>query len=186
MATWCKLGFLSRVELCSDTEMPAHQGVLAVNPVSRDDQDDRDWMSSSDRGRFDRIWRTLDNIRRKYPPPEHKRAVEHLRSLAKPLPNTRFRNTSCERKLQALLIELNLKFITHAGIGPYEADVWIPSLKVVAEADGDYWHSLPGAKEKDALRDEYMAGRGIRVCRFTETELKTITSEEVARRIFDQ
>lgn len=41
------------------------------------------------------------------------------------------------------------------------------------EVDGEYWHSKPGAKERDQSKSELAAGRGFRLVRIQEEELKT-------------
>jgi len=50
----------------------------------------------------------------------------------------------------------------------YFYDFTITSLKIIIEFDGDYWHSLPGAKERDIQKQEFIEGRGYKVFRIKE------------------
>lgn len=64
---------------------------------------------------------------------------------------------------------IGFKFRRQAGIGPYIADFYCPSKKLVVELDGPS-HLLPESKAYDAERDDYMKALGIRVLRFTNEE----------------
>lgn len=52
-------------------------------------------------------------------------------------------DTSIEVKVQDFLKQLGIEFITHHHINikySYQCDIFIPSMNMVIECDGDYWH----------------------------------------------
>ena len=81
--------------------------------------------------------------------------------------------TSIERAVAARLAYIGFDFIPEAPFGPYNVDFLIPSMMCVIEADGDYWHSRPGVKARDARKDIYLAELGYRVWRFPEHDIKS-------------
>lgn len=97
--------------------------------------------------------------------------------------NRRIKNkgTSLEKILYEHLCSfINSKelFVSYQ-IGRFLIDVAHPAHKVACEADGEYWHNRPGAKEHDAERDAYLFEKGWLVVRFPESWLmerkKTLT-----------
>lgn len=56
--------------------------------------------------------------------------------------------------------------------GRYLADFCIPSMKVIIECDGDYWHNLPEILERDKKKDLYLKKYGWKVLRFSEREIR--------------
>jgi very-short-patch-repair endonuclease len=63
-----------------------------------------------------------------------------------------------------------LQFYRQKIIGNYIADFYCPKTRLVIEIDGGQ-HYSPEGKEKDRLRDEYMARERIRVVRFSDREV---------------
>jgi len=55
--------------------------------------------------------------------------------------------------------------------GKFIVDAYIPKLNLVIEADGDYWHSLLKAKERDKRKNDYLQEHGFNLLRLTETEI---------------
>ena len=51
-------------------------------------------------------------------------------------------------------------------------DFYIFGTKILVELDGVYWHTRPGARQKDEYYEERAKKCGYRVIRFTDTELK--------------
>ena len=51
-----------------------------------------------------------------------------------------------------------------------ELDIFIPSLNLGIEFDGDYWHSKEGAKEKDERKNRLCEERGIKLLRIKEED----------------
>jgi len=79
--------------------------------------------------------------------------------------------TSIERKVAKILEELNIEFEKQKVISRSIVDFYIPNGNKIIEADGDYWHNLPGAKERDLRRDSFLKDKGYRILRITETEI---------------
>ena len=50
---------------------------------------------------------------------------------------------------------------------PARVDIYVPSARLVVEADGRNWHAKQLAFERDRRRDNALAARGIQVLRFT-------------------
>lgn len=50
---------------------------------------------------------------------------------------------------------------------PARVDIYVPSARLVIEADGRNWHAKQLAFERDRRRDNALAARGIQVLRFT-------------------
>ena len=61
-------------------------------------------------------------------------------------------------------------------------DFLLPN-KIIIQADGDYWHNLPGRKNRDINQDFLLSFKGYKIFRFTETEIKKST-EKCIKRIF--
>lgn len=82
------------------------------------------------------------------------------------------RPNKMELSVRAVLDQLGILYIAEYRIGPYLADMFVPEKQLVIECDGDYWHKRPGAAEKDAKRDAYMAAKGYTVLRLPEKEIQ--------------
>jgi len=52
----------------------------------------------------------------------------------------------------------------------FELDIYIPSLKKAIELDGEYWHSLPGAQERDTRKTQECQEAGIELLRIGYTK----------------
>jgi very-short-patch-repair endonuclease len=63
-------------------------------------------------------------------------------------------------------------FYRQKSIGEYIADFYCPKAKLVVEVDGGQ-HFTDEIIEYDRIRDEYMIGLGLRILRFTNTEVLT-------------
>ena len=48
------------------------------------------------------------------------------------------------------------------------ADFFIPTVNLIIFADGEYWHSLKGAKERDLRQSKYLRNQGYRVWRISD------------------
>jgi len=68
----------------------------------------------------------------------------------------------------------NQKFRRQHPLGIYTADFYCAEEKLVVEVDGDS-HLSDEAKRYDAARDRWMKSQGIRVLRFTCTEVEKCT-----------
>ena len=63
-------------------------------------------------------------------------------------------------------------FYRQKPVGEYIADFYCPKAKLIVEVDGGQHYSNE-IIEYDRVRNEYMAGLGLRVIRFTNTEVLT-------------
>ncbi len=66
--------------------------------------------------------------------------------------------------------KMGIKFRRQFGIGPYVADFYAPHARLVVEVDGSI-HSVPEVQMKDAERQKFLEGLGLRVVRFTVDEV---------------
>lgn len=81
-------------------------------------------------------------------------------------------STSIEIKLYEELKNRGLLFETQKIInGRFIVDAYIPSLNLVIEADGNYWHSLPKVIGRDKSKNAYLKKCGFNLLRLTETEI---------------
>lgn len=55
-------------------------------------------------------------------------------------------------------------------VWPLELDIFIPSLNVALEYDGDYWHSLPDMIERDKLKDKMCKDKNLTLIRVRESD----------------
>ena len=61
----------------------------------------------------------------------------------------------------------------HKGLFPnkqMELDIYLPNLNLGIEFDGDYWHSLEDAKERDERKNKLCEEKGIKLIRIKESE----------------
>lgn len=94
--------------------------------------------------------------------------------------------TDVERLLWSRLRRKQLKGLQvyrQRIIGKYIADFYCPSAKLVIELDGGQHYTDEGL-ERDKIRDEYMKEQGLKVLRFSDTDVfKNI--DGVMQKIFD-
>ena len=87
------------------------------------------------------------------------------------------KDTSIEIKIQNFLKELNIEFFTHQYMKiehGYQCDILIPSLNLVVECDGNYWHKYPTRNDIDNIRTKEMIEKGFKVLRLWEVEIKEL------------
>lgn len=81
--------------------------------------------------------------------------------------------TSIEIALQTEFTRRGLAFAMHRPMfGQFQPDFIFEQKRLVVQADGDYWHNLPGAQERDAFFNETARANGWHVLRFWESEIK--------------
>ena len=83
--------------------------------------------------------------------------------------------TDAERLLWAKIRMKQLKgyqFYRQKPIGDYIVDFFCPRAKLIVEVDGSQ-HFSDETTEYDRIRDEYLSSLGLRVLRFTNTEVLT-------------
>ena len=106
-----------------------------------------------------------------------------LKTLAR---NLRTNMTDAERKLWGKIRKDNVKgkrFYRQKILGNYIVDFYCASAKLVIELDGGQHYKKDG-KEKDSIRDAYLASEGIKVIRFSDLDvLKNL--DGVLQRIYE-
>ena len=92
------------------------------------------------------------------------------------------KDTSIEIKIQNYLKELGIPFFTHQYMKEiehgYQCDILIPSLNLVIETDGDYWHKYPIGRNIDKIRTDELIEKGFKVLRLWECEIKKLGLDE--------
>lgn len=92
------------------------------------------------------------------------------------------RDTSIEIKIQNFLKQLNIDFFTHQYIKQiehgYQCDVLIPSMNLIIECDGNYWHKYPIGREIDKIRTKELIEKGFKVLRLWEHEINNMQLED--------
>ena len=86
------------------------------------------------------------------------------------------KDSSIEVKIQKFLKKLGYEFFTHQYIKEiehgYQCDILIPSMNLVIECDGDYWHKYPIGRDIDKIRTSELIEKGFKVLRLWEHEIK--------------
>lgn len=77
-----------------------------------------------------------------------------------------------ERAIAAKLDELGITYQQqyHIGDDSRRFDFYIPASHVLIEYDGSYWHSIPGAPERDRAKEAFAVANGYRVLRIAEED----------------
>jgi len=91
--------------------------------------------------------------------------------------------TDAEGRLWAKIRVKQLKgcqFYRQKPIGDYIVDFFCPRARLVIEVDGSQ-HFSDEMAEYDRIRDEYLSSHGLRVLRFTNTDVLTHTGEVVEK-----
>jgi len=112
------------------------------------------------------------------------------------------KDTSIEVKVQDFLKQLGIKFLTHQYMKinhGYQCDIFIPSMNIVIECDGDYWHGNPDffkgekvtgkmikQREKDECRTKELIEKGYNVLRLWEHEIRSMNMDEFLNRLSSQ
>jgi very-short-patch-repair endonuclease len=124
--------------------------------------------------------------------PERMKQLARIRKLRKPVDDAHRENARAKRLTQKFptkmttielvisnwLIEEGIKFEMHENVlGRWQPDFTIRSHSLLIQADGDYWHSLPGAEEKDHIFNTAARAIGWRVLRLKEKDIKKFPLE---------
>ena len=87
-------------------------------------------------------------------------------------PNTKFKNTSIELKVEEELKRRKISYQTQHGLGGIAiVDFYLPEYRIVIQCDGDYWHNFPEQKERDERQDKVLISNGVKVHRFWQHEI---------------
>lgn len=96
---------------------------------------------------------------------------------------TRFCSTVCYFKtnsLSATKIEIAVaKILTLLGevyeeqkkFDRWHADFYLPQRNLIIEVDGEYWHSLPKAIDRDKRKDDWFNDNGYKIARIPESKV---------------
>lgn len=104
----------------------------------------------------------------------HRLHLEYWRkgAIAGALASRRANPSSIEVAVCTALDEMGIDYEAQKAIGPYIVDIFFPKINLIVECDGDYWHTLPGAQEKDRRRDTYFRSKGYTVVHLWEHEIR--------------
>jgi len=106
---------------------------------------------------------------------EEKSMLPYKRNLKQHSRQLRENMTGAERHLWAKIRMKQLKgyqFYRQKPIGDYIVDFFCPRAKLVIEVDGSQ-HFSDEMTEYDRIRNEYLSNLGLRVLRFTNTDVLT-------------
>ena len=82
------------------------------------------------------------------------------------------KETSIEKEIERELKKRKIKYRKQEALCKISVvDFYLPELKTVIYCDGDYWHRLPGCKEKDERQNKVLKDEGYKVFRFWESEI---------------
>ncbi len=98
-------------------------------------------------------------------------------------------DSSIEVKIQNFLKELGIEFFTHQYMKidhGYQCDILIPSMNMVIECDGNYWHKYPAGLDKDHIRTRELIEKGFKVLRLWESEIKQMSLNDFKIKIEQQ
>ena len=85
--------------------------------------------------------------------------------------------TSIETAVYNELKKAGIVFETQKVVGgKFIVDAYIPSLNLIIEVDGSYWHSLDRIKKKDKAENAYLAKCGYKVLRIPEKEVSQFST----------
>lgn len=81
--------------------------------------------------------------------------------------------TRLEKTMHQHFRKAGVKFQSQKSFRPYFVDIFIPSLNMVVECDGAYWHNTQKARVSDRKRDRYLISHyGVRVVRVPEKAIR--------------
>ena len=82
--------------------------------------------------------------------------------------------TSIEKKVYDYLVLKGIIFERQKLInGKFIVDAYIPSLNLIIEADGKYWHTLDRVVKKDKAENAYLTKCGFKMLRLGEDEINS-------------
>jgi very-short-patch-repair endonuclease len=95
-------------------------------------------------------------------------------------------DTKIEVKIQNFLQQLGVEYFTHKQMNiqhSYQCDIFIPSMNLVVECDGDYWHKYPTGNDLDHIRTSELIDKGFNVLRLWENEIKKMNINDFKDKI---
>lgn len=82
------------------------------------------------------------------------------------------KETKIERMMENKLLFNDISYVKQYHYKLGVADFWLPEYNIIIECDGDYWHSKPGAPEKDKRQTEWLEENDYTVYRFKGSEIE--------------
>ena len=85
------------------------------------------------------------------------------------------KDTSIELIIQDFLKQLKIPFEKHKFMPikhRYLCDIFVPSLNLVIECDGDYWHNYPKGTKNDLYRNDELSLLGYGILRLWERDIR--------------
>lgn len=128
--------------------------------------------------------------------PEHRKKISEVRKQlikeGKIVQKMPLQDTTIELKIQNFLKQLDIPYFSHYHINiehAYPADFFIPSLKLVIESDGCYWHGCPNCnitppknindiKIIDNQRTIEIKNKGYKIIRLWEHDIIKLNIEQ--------
>lgn len=81
--------------------------------------------------------------------------------------------TSIERYLMVGLDTAGIPYVFQFVVGnKFMCDFGFPDAMLIVECDGEYWHSTPTQRRRDASKDAYLQACGYTVVRFSDKQLQ--------------
>jgi very-short-patch-repair endonuclease len=112
------------------------------------------------------------------------------RKIARSKQKVPMKDSSIEIKTQSYLKALGIEFFTHQYMSKishaYLCDILIPSMNLVIECDGMYWHKYPIGKDLDHIRTKELIEKGFKVLRLWEWEINCMGSPKELQRRLDE
>jgi len=108
---------------------------------------------------------------------EHKNKI--IKARAKQI--LPLKDTKIEVKIQSFLKQLGIDFLTHQYPNiehNYQCDILIPSMNLVIECDGNYWHKYPIGNDLDHIRTKELLEKGFKVLRLWEFEINKMSIDK--------
>lgn len=81
-------------------------------------------------------------------------------------------STSIERAIAKVLDGLGVEYKPQNLMGFYVMDFYVPQYNLVIECDGTYWHSKPGARRRDIIKNKWIRSQGMLLVRLWEHDIK--------------
>ena len=95
----------------------------------------------------------------------------------------RIRITKPHKKIINLLEKQKIEHINEFPVENYIADIFIPSMNLIIECDGNYWHNYPYGTEKDKKKDEIYKRNNFRVLHLWEEQINKLSEDDILIKI---
>jgi very-short-patch-repair endonuclease len=97
------------------------------------------------------------------------------------------KDTTIEIKIQNYLKELDIEFQKHKYMHikhGYQCDIFVPSLNLIIEVDGNYWHKYPFGTNIDKIRTQELIDKGFKVLRLWGSEIQIMDVNKFRKRLY--